>query len=111
MARTAILGLGHYVPSKVVTNNDLAAMFETSDEWIQQGVISTALKHGYTSMSSSGRTMYEKSTDTPLTTINSTSQCGTPSDSIMSLIDARQSNGCSIEVFRLLRGRKSLRSV
>lgn len=36
MARTAILGLGHYVPSKVVTNNDLAAMFETSDEWIQQ---------------------------------------------------------------------------
>jgi len=36
MARTAILGLGHYVPTKVVTNHDLAAMFETSDEWIQQ---------------------------------------------------------------------------
>jgi 3-oxoacyl-[acyl-carrier-protein] synthase-3 len=36
MPRTAFLGLGHYVPSKVVTNHDLAQMFETSDEWIQQ---------------------------------------------------------------------------
>lgn len=36
MPRTAFLGLGHYVPSKVVTNHDLAKMFETSDEWIQQ---------------------------------------------------------------------------
>ena len=36
MTRTAILGLGHYVPSKVVTNDDLAKMFDTSDEWIQQ---------------------------------------------------------------------------
>jgi len=36
MKRSAILGLGHYVPSKVVTNDDLAKMFDTSDEWIQQ---------------------------------------------------------------------------
>ncbi|MAQ19792.1 MAG: 3-oxoacyl-ACP synthase [Sandaracinus sp.] len=36
MTRTAILGVGHYVPSKVVTNDDLAKMFDTSDEWIQQ---------------------------------------------------------------------------
>jgi 3-oxoacyl-[acyl-carrier-protein] synthase-3 len=36
MTRTAFLGLGHYVPSKVVTNDDLAQMFDTSDEWIQQ---------------------------------------------------------------------------
>ena len=36
MARTAILGMGHYVPSRVVTNHDLATMFDTSDEWIQQ---------------------------------------------------------------------------
>jgi 3-oxoacyl-[acyl-carrier-protein] synthase-3 len=28
--------MGHYVPSKVVTNDDLAKMFDTSDEWIQQ---------------------------------------------------------------------------
>src|SRR5690606_34939031 len=36
MTRTAILGMGHYVPSRVVTNDDLAQMFDTSDEWIQQ---------------------------------------------------------------------------
>ncbi|MCB9566154.1 MAG: ketoacyl-ACP synthase III [Myxococcales bacterium] len=34
--RAAILGSGHYLPSRVVTNDDLAAMFETSDEWIVQ---------------------------------------------------------------------------
>ncbi len=33
---TAILGTGHYVPSKVVTNHDLAKIMPTSDEWIQQ---------------------------------------------------------------------------
>jgi 3-oxoacyl-[acyl-carrier-protein] synthase-3 len=31
-----ISGLGAYVPSKVVTNNDLAAGLDTSDEWIRQ---------------------------------------------------------------------------
>mgnify|MGYP001822491789 CR=1 FL=1 len=36
MTRTAILGMGHYVPSKVVTNDDLAKLIDTSDEWIQQ---------------------------------------------------------------------------
>lgn len=36
MPRTKFLGLGHYVPTKVVTNDDLAQMFDTSDEWIQQ---------------------------------------------------------------------------
>ena len=36
MTRTAFLGMGHYVPPKVVTNDDLAKMFDTSDEWIQQ---------------------------------------------------------------------------
>ena len=36
MTRTAILGVGHHVPSKVVTNDDLAQMFDTSDEWIQK---------------------------------------------------------------------------
>ena len=36
MTRTAILGMGHYVPSKVVTNDDLAKIIDTSDEWIQQ---------------------------------------------------------------------------
>jgi 3-oxoacyl-[acyl-carrier-protein] synthase-3 len=36
MTRTAILGVGHYAPTRVVTNDDLAKMFNTSDEWIQQ---------------------------------------------------------------------------
>jgi 3-oxoacyl-[acyl-carrier-protein] synthase III len=36
MSRSAILGVGHYVPSKVVTNDDLAKIMPTSDEWIQQ---------------------------------------------------------------------------
>ena len=34
--RAAILGSGHFLPSRVVTNDDLAKMFPTSDEWIQQ---------------------------------------------------------------------------
>ena len=31
-----ILGLGHHTPDRVVTNDALAALMETSDEWIQQ---------------------------------------------------------------------------
>ncbi|MGB1276075.1 MAG: 3-oxoacyl-ACP synthase III family protein, partial [Nannocystaceae bacterium] len=34
--RATIVGSGHYLPPKVVTNDDLAAMFPTSDEWIVQ---------------------------------------------------------------------------
>ncbi len=33
---STILGIGHYVPSKVVTNHDLAKLMQTSDEWIVQ---------------------------------------------------------------------------
>jgi len=36
MQRSAVLGVGHHVPSKVVTNDDLAKLMPTSDEWIQQ---------------------------------------------------------------------------
>ncbi len=36
MMRAAITGAGHYLPSKVVTNDDLARLMTTSDEWIQQ---------------------------------------------------------------------------
>jgi 3-oxoacyl-[acyl-carrier-protein] synthase III len=31
-----ILGLGHHVPERVVTNADLTRVMDTSDEWIQQ---------------------------------------------------------------------------
>ena len=32
--RSEIIGCGHYAPSKVLTNDDMAQMVETSDEWI-----------------------------------------------------------------------------
>ncbi len=34
--RTVILGSGGYLPERVLTNDDLAAMVDTSDEWIVQ---------------------------------------------------------------------------
>ncbi len=34
--RAKILGTGHYVPERVVTNHDLEKLMDTSDEWIQQ---------------------------------------------------------------------------
>ena len=34
IALPMILGIGYAVPSKVITNNDLTALFDTSDEWI-----------------------------------------------------------------------------
>src|ERR1043166_7930566 len=36
MARSTILGVGSYAPSRVVTNDDLAKLMTTSDEWIFQ---------------------------------------------------------------------------
>lgn len=36
MERARILGVGRYVPERIVTNFDLAEMFDTSDEWIQR---------------------------------------------------------------------------
>ena len=33
-----IIGTGAYVPEKIVTNDDLSTMVETSDEWIVQRV-------------------------------------------------------------------------
>lgn len=36
MPNSRIAGVGKFVPPKVVTNDDLGAMMETSDKWIQQ---------------------------------------------------------------------------
>lgn len=36
MFSSVIAGIGHYVPSKIVTNNDLAKVMDTTDEWIQE---------------------------------------------------------------------------
>ena len=36
MPKAKIIGTGHYVPENIVTNEDLARIMDTSDEWIQQ---------------------------------------------------------------------------
>lgn len=36
MRRSVIIGCGSYLPEKVLTNNDLAKIVDTSDEWIYQ---------------------------------------------------------------------------
>jgi len=36
MKRTRIIGLGHYVPPKVVTNDDLSKIMDTTDAWIRE---------------------------------------------------------------------------
>jgi 3-oxoacyl-[acyl-carrier-protein] synthase-3 len=36
MKKTIIKGTGRYVPPRLITNNDLAQLFDTSDEWIKQ---------------------------------------------------------------------------
>jgi 3-oxoacyl-[acyl-carrier-protein] synthase-3 len=36
MIRSVVLGIGSYLPEKVLTNHDLATMVDTSDEWIVQ---------------------------------------------------------------------------
>ena len=36
MYHSKIAGLGFYVPSNVVTNDDLSKIMETNDEWIQE---------------------------------------------------------------------------
>ena len=35
-SRSTILGVGHYVPGRIVTNSDLAQLMTTSDDWIVQ---------------------------------------------------------------------------
>lgn len=36
MKKSIIRGVGHYVPEQVVTNDDLAKVMDTNDEWIQE---------------------------------------------------------------------------
>jgi len=36
MRRSRIAGMGYYVPDRVVTNDDLAKMMDTNDEWIRE---------------------------------------------------------------------------
>ncbi|MFT5748693.1 MAG: 3-oxoacyl-[acyl-carrier-protein] synthase-3, partial [Paraglaciecola sp.] len=36
MMNAKIAGIGHYLPAKAVTNNDLTEVMETTDEWIRE---------------------------------------------------------------------------
>ncbi len=36
MIRSTIVGVGHYVPERVVTNAELSTVMDTSDEWIRE---------------------------------------------------------------------------
>ena len=36
MYHSKVTGLGHYVPDNIVTNDDLAKIIDTNDEWIQE---------------------------------------------------------------------------
>ena len=36
MYQSKIAGLGKYLPDRIVTNDDLSKVMETSDEWIQE---------------------------------------------------------------------------
>jgi len=36
MRSSRILGVGHYLPERIVTNKDLTALMDTTEEWIQQ---------------------------------------------------------------------------
>ena len=36
MYKSVIKGIGHYVPDNVVTNDDLAKIMDTNDEWITE---------------------------------------------------------------------------
>ncbi len=36
MFQSKIAGIGHYVPERVMTNQELSGLMETSDEWIQE---------------------------------------------------------------------------
>lgn len=36
MRHSCIVGVGRHLPPRVVTNAELGAMMETTDEWIQQ---------------------------------------------------------------------------
>lgn len=56
MRNSCIMGVGHYVPPRVVTNNDLAASMDTSDEWIQQrtGIRERHYSEGWTGAADMG---------------------------------------------------------
>lgn len=56
MRNSRILGVGHYVPPRVVTNDDLKECMDTSDDWIQQrtGIRERHYSEGWTGAADMG---------------------------------------------------------
>lgn len=50
LIRSELVGFGHYLPSKVLTNDDLAQIVETNDEWIRTrtGIVSRHISENET---------------------------------------------------------------
>jgi 3-oxoacyl-[acyl-carrier-protein] synthase-3 len=50
MAGSRILSMGHYQPARLVTNDDLAAIVDTNDEWIRDrvGIVTRRIAEGET---------------------------------------------------------------
>ncbi|MBR1605315.1 MAG: ketoacyl-ACP synthase III [Alphaproteobacteria bacterium] len=48
LIRSQLIGFGHYLPSKILTNDDLAQIVETNDEWIRTrtGIVSRHISDG-----------------------------------------------------------------
>ncbi|MGB0932419.1 MAG: 3-oxoacyl-ACP synthase III family protein [Chitinophagales bacterium] len=46
MLRSKIAGIGYYVPERVVTNDDLSKVMDTSDKWIQERTGIKERRHG-----------------------------------------------------------------
>lgn len=55
--RSEIIGFGHYLPAKVLTNDDLSQMVETSDEWIRTrtGIRTRCISEGETTAQMAGK--------------------------------------------------------
>lgn len=54
--RSEIIGFGHYLPAKILTNDDLSNMVETSDEWIRTrtGILSRHIAQDETTSVTAG---------------------------------------------------------
>lgn len=71
LIRSEMIGFGHYLPSKVVTNDDLAKIVETNDEWIRTR---TGIKSRHISDGETTSDMALKATEMALKTAGITSE-------------------------------------
>jgi len=67
--RSEIIGFGHYLPNKVLTNDDLSNMVETSDEWIRTrtGILSRHVSEGEATSEIAGKALLNAINNAQLT--------------------------------------------